>query len=181
MLGQNVTSRAFGHCPKAIFSGEVSTSPIPFQPREGIQPTRKAPPKPSTGPVVIQRPNENSSNSNISRPPISSPIRHSFIHAGHGGSDTTWGDPSSIPEVYLKNPVLKPVVGTDINDAFSLSNQPESIPMKPSIPSQSSSGVNTSRSNNSGGSSGFGSGNDENFASIEAWHRSRFNHSGKSK
>uniref|UniRef100_A0A914QH45 Non-specific protein-tyrosine kinase n=1 Tax=Panagrolaimus davidi TaxID=227884 RepID=A0A914QH45_9BILA len=189
LLGQNVTSRQFGHCPKAVLDMKNSVSPVPFQPTEGRQPIRQAPPKPSTGPVVTSRlsesqPSHNSSSiststttSSSSNRQISSPIRNSFIHAGHGASDVnhSWGDPSAIPDVYLKNPVLKPVVGTDISNAIPIQkhhSQP-SIPMKPSIPNSQTQGLHSSRSNISWGSSGFGSGSDEAFTSVEAWNRSR--------
>uniref|UniRef100_A0AC35G2G0 Non-specific protein-tyrosine kinase n=1 Tax=Panagrolaimus sp. PS1159 TaxID=55785 RepID=A0AC35G2G0_9BILA len=189
LLGQNVTSRQFGHCPKAVLDMKNSVSPVPFQPTEGRQPVRQAPPKPSTGPVVTSRlsesqPSHNSSSistitttSASSNRQISSPIRNSFIHAGHGASDVnhSWGDPSAIPDVYLKNPVLKPVVGTDISNAIPIQkhhSQP-SIPMKPSIPNSQTQGLHSSRSNISWGTSGLGSGSDEAFTSVEAWNRSR--------
>ena len=37
---------------------------------------------------------------------ISRPLRHSFIHTGHGSSSgPTWGSPAAIDEVYLRNPM----------------------------------------------------------------------------
>uniref|UniRef100_A0A914YQQ4 non-specific protein-tyrosine kinase n=1 Tax=Panagrolaimus superbus TaxID=310955 RepID=A0A914YQQ4_9BILA len=185
VLGQNVTSRQFGHCPKAALDMKTSVSPVPFQATEGRQPIRQAPPKPSTGPVVSSRISESQTSHSSSSLPsvtttssssnrqISSPIRNSFIHAGHGASDVnhSWGDPSSIPDVYLKNPVLKPVVGTDISNAIPIQkhhSQP-SIPMKTSVPQHPTSALHSSRSNVSWGSSGNG----ESFTSVEAWNRSR--------
>jgi len=40
---------------------------------------------------------------------ISAPLRNSFIHTGHGSiSENSWGSPSFIDEVYLKNPMEPP-------------------------------------------------------------------------
>lgn len=42
---------------------------------------------------------------------ISKPLRNSFIHTGHGSIDEkSWGSPSFIDEVYLKNPMEPPDV-----------------------------------------------------------------------
>ncbi|KAF2351981.1 Serine-threonine/tyrosine-protein kinase catalytic domain [Trinorchestia longiramus] len=47
---------------------------------------------------------------------ISSPLHNSFIHTGHGGSDKTWGHPSHIDEMFLRNP-LTPSQG-DVTPTF---------------------------------------------------------------
>lgn len=40
---------------------------------------------------------------------ISKPLRNSFIHTGHGSiNEKSWGSPSFIDEVYLKNPMEPP-------------------------------------------------------------------------
>ncbi|KAL5013664.1 hypothetical protein ScPMuIL_007934, partial [Solemya velum] len=45
----------------------------------------------------------------LARNDISKPLKHSFIHTGHGDAGgVTWGDPSSIDEVYLRNPMEPP-------------------------------------------------------------------------
>ncbi|KAE9555559.1 hypothetical protein FO519_001230 [Halicephalobus sp. NKZ332] len=121
---------------------------------------------------------------------ISSPIRNSIIHAGHGDGDLSrsWGEPGKIPEVYLKNAVLNPVVGTDVGRGISLVPTGNNIPIKPSIAksppmnsARSSSTVSSMMSSNnplsasstmsSTMSSGFGS-RGGSIGSIEAWNRS---------
>ena len=40
---------------------------------------------------------------------ISRPLKNSFLHTGHGSSrGKSWGSPSQIDEVYLKNPMSPP-------------------------------------------------------------------------
>jgi len=40
---------------------------------------------------------------------ISKPLRNSFIHTGHGAPfGKSWGSPSAIDDVYLKNPMAPP-------------------------------------------------------------------------
>uniref|UniRef100_A0A8C8RX46 Activated CDC42 kinase 1 n=1 Tax=Pelusios castaneus TaxID=367368 RepID=A0A8C8RX46_9SAUR len=51
---------------------------------------------------------------------ISQPLKHSFIHTGHGDSDPQhcWGFPDKIDELYLGNPMDPPdVLGVDLNAA----------------------------------------------------------------
>jgi len=50
---------------------------------------------------------------------ISKPLRNSFIHTGHGSvSAKSWGSPSFIDEVYLKNPMEPPdISGIPEDDA----------------------------------------------------------------
>uniref|UniRef100_T1K7B8 non-specific protein-tyrosine kinase n=1 Tax=Tetranychus urticae TaxID=32264 RepID=T1K7B8_TETUR len=42
------------------------------------------------------------------RKAISKPLKGSLVHAGHGGIGNTWGHPSHIDELYLKNPLQPP-------------------------------------------------------------------------
>ncbi|XP_064489392.1 activated CDC42 kinase 1-like [Ornithodoros turicata] len=50
-------------------------------------------------------------NDRISHKDISRPLRHSFIHAGHGDiHGKTWGSPAFIDDTYLRNPVEPPDV-----------------------------------------------------------------------
>ena len=40
---------------------------------------------------------------------ISKPLKNSFIHTGHGSAfGESWGSPSTIDEMYLKNPMEPP-------------------------------------------------------------------------
>lgn len=57
---------------------------------------------------------------------ISSPLRNSFIHTGHGSmiSENSWGSPAIIDEVYLKNPMEPP----DILGIPEEENQPLRLP-----------------------------------------------------
>ncbi|XP_071109997.1 activated CDC42 kinase 1-like isoform X1 [Haliotis cracherodii] len=48
---------------------------------------------------------------------ISKPLKNSFIHTGHGDvGGNTWGDPSAIDEVYLRNPMEPPDIGGTNDD-----------------------------------------------------------------
>jgi activated CDC42 kinase 1 len=60
---------------------------------------------------VLGTPNSLTSND------ISKPLRNSFIHAGHGGyQGISWGHPSYIDDMYLKNPMEPPdVLGLQID------------------------------------------------------------------
>ncbi|XP_067417186.1 activated CDC42 kinase 1 isoform X2 [Emydura macquarii macquarii] len=56
----------------------------------------------------------------LSAQDISQPLKHSFIHTGHGDSDPhhCWGFPDRIDELYLGNPMDPPdVLGVDLNAA----------------------------------------------------------------
>ncbi|XP_072382085.1 activated Cdc42 kinase Ack isoform X1 [Diabrotica undecimpunctata] len=53
---------------------------------------------------------------------ISKPLQHSFIHTGHGSAfGESWGSPSHIDEMYLKNPMDPP-------DVMGLQRQPKPLP-----------------------------------------------------
>lgn len=55
---------------------------------------------------------------------ISKPLKHSFIHTGHGDpGGKTWGDPTRIDEVYLRNPMEPPDIPTK-NDEFKPTQLP---------------------------------------------------------
>ena len=100
---------------------------------------------------------------------ISSPIRNSIIHAGHGDGDLSrsWGEPGKIPDVYLKNAVVNPVVGTDVGKGIPLAAMNSNIPIKPSIPK--SPPMSSARSTSTV-SSGFGSG-EGSIALSDIWNK----------
>uniref|UniRef100_A0A6P7FVY8 non-specific protein-tyrosine kinase n=1 Tax=Diabrotica virgifera virgifera TaxID=50390 RepID=A0A6P7FVY8_DIAVI len=53
---------------------------------------------------------------------FSKPLKHSFIHTGHGSAfGESWGSPSHIDEMYLKNPMDPP-------DVMGLQRQPKPLP-----------------------------------------------------
>ncbi|KTG35215.1 hypothetical protein cypCar_00021196, partial [Cyprinus carpio] len=73
---------------------------------------------------------------------ISRPLKHSFIHTGHGDTDPhrSWGAPDKIDDLYLGNPMDPPdVLGMDLNAAkpTKLPNrakkQPPPRPPKPAV------------------------------------------------
>lgn len=57
---------------------------------------------------------------------ISRPLSYSFIHTGHGDPyGKTWGSPSAIDEVYLRNPMDPPdVIGLQTSVNSSLNESP---------------------------------------------------------
>uniref|UniRef100_A0A8C7U4B4 Activated CDC42 kinase 1 n=1 Tax=Oncorhynchus mykiss TaxID=8022 RepID=A0A8C7U4B4_ONCMY len=63
---------------------------------------------------------------------ISRPLKHSFIHTGHGDTDPhrCWGFPDRIDDLYLGNPMDPPdVLGLDLNAA-----RPTQLPGRPKKP-----------------------------------------------
>ncbi|KAK6177398.1 hypothetical protein SNE40_015507 [Patella caerulea] len=67
---------------------------------------------------------------------ISKPLKNSFIHAGHGDVfGKTWGDPSTIDEVYLRNPMDPPDISGDANAGLEeklqiINNKKEAMDVK---------------------------------------------------
>lgn len=57
---------------------------------------------------------------------ISKPLRNSFIHTGHGSaSGKTWGSPSQIDEVYLRNPMDPPDVLGIVEETMPTAKLPD--------------------------------------------------------
>ena len=62
---------------------------------------------------------------------ISRPLRHSFIHTGHGSpSGSSWGNPAAIDDVYLRNP-MEPLDILGVEDAATAEVVQE--PRRPSV------------------------------------------------
>ncbi|XP_044732904.1 uncharacterized protein LOC123295568 [Chrysoperla carnea] len=70
---------------------------------------------------------------------ISKPLQHSFIHTGHGSAfGKSWGSPSHIDEMYLKNPMEPPdVIGINLAESVS----PQKLPDRRKKPAHYSSVV----------------------------------------
>lgn len=90
-------TRKFGYFPKAIVSiSAVRISPNLQQPH----------PTPSYIATPSQQQNQN----------ISKPVPGSLIHTGHGDidQDHCWGHIDKIDDLYLKNPVTKPIIADTV-------------------------------------------------------------------
>uniref|UniRef100_A0A1I7RKU2 non-specific protein-tyrosine kinase n=1 Tax=Bursaphelenchus xylophilus TaxID=6326 RepID=A0A1I7RKU2_BURXY len=94
-FGQNLRSKKFGRFPRSLVSVKANKPNHPL-------------PQSSTPPMPISFTATPSAtyNSNISKP-----VPGSMIHTGHGDIDQNrcWGQIDKIDDIYLKNPVVKPL------------------------------------------------------------------------
>uniref|UniRef100_A0A1I7U072 non-specific protein-tyrosine kinase n=1 Tax=Caenorhabditis tropicalis TaxID=1561998 RepID=A0A1I7U072_9PELO len=112
-FGQNKKNQQFGTFPRSVVFAQtnhavaaataVTPQKVPTAPTIRVQPQQPIP-----MPITSKPLNNNtktSLNDRTSR--ISMPVAGSFIHTGHGDplGGQSWGNPSTIDDMYLKNPV----------------------------------------------------------------------------
>ncbi|CAD5228232.1 unnamed protein product [Bursaphelenchus okinawaensis] len=97
--GQSLRTRKFGRFPKSLISVKAHKSSQQQQTPFSTAVTASTPISITATPAIQD-------NSNISKP-----VPGSLIHAGHGDMDENrcWGQIDKIDDVYLKNPVVKPL------------------------------------------------------------------------
>ncbi|CAB3400628.1 unnamed protein product [Caenorhabditis bovis] len=98
-FGQNKSNQLFGLFPRNCVFVQSNNAALPT-----VVTPQKPMPIPSittTAPKILH------SGTNVGNSRISMPIQGSFIHTGHGDplGGPSWGSPSEIDDVYLKNPV----------------------------------------------------------------------------
>ncbi|CAP34331.3 Protein CBG16016 [Caenorhabditis briggsae] len=116
-FGQNKKNQQFGTFPRSVVFAQtnhavaaasaVTPQKVPTAPtiRMRPEPVIQAPPPLPFASKPLNNNTKTSYNDRTSR--ISMPVAGSFIHTGHGDplGGQSWGNPSNIDDLYLKNPV----------------------------------------------------------------------------
>ncbi|PIC16000.1 hypothetical protein B9Z55_022760 [Caenorhabditis nigoni] len=116
-FGQNKKNQQFGTFPRSVVFAQtnhavaaasaVTPQKVPTAPtiRMRPEPVIQAPPPLPFASKPLNNNTKTSYNDRTSR--ISMPVAGSFIHTGHGDplGGQSWGNPSNIDDMYLKNPV----------------------------------------------------------------------------